>query len=752
MSDPKNPNGEDDSDPFHGLPEDPSFSEVPDDEMPAFDDLDESAGTNEALAPEELPPETLPEVVAKKTPKNRRTIILASPGALIVLGLGWLGWSYWVDQEALTTLTADLMAARDRSEDSKGKSEDSGESAAARKLVERAAEMTDAPWWDRVAVKVIDQTRLDGATSEAAELVASAKHRTANRAWWSERMVAAETALAVADRTLPTMQGALDDLHNSQPPFPNDGGFTDEMVTQLSTRIQEDITKLTAMQDASIAQLQQQRLAVQTAATLEDLATATADVAKPLPIDRNPPELSDAVARIGEEAVAVAELLAARNAMQAELQATLTEIQNADMETTLSDSITRTLAALETMSIPSDSRFDAARTLLVQCKENAARVAVVLASRDASMEWVTRRSNELAEIKTLDEIAKFATEISDDDAPPSDLPMVVAALQDLAARIGARAQVLAEEQRLLEASIARAALCDQSFTNANEMMHQGHLADAADEFAAVQPETDDQTVKVQELKSSLSKLLVKRLGEMSEQAKKDGSWSSLAGEFRNCRSNKSIANIAPSFHADSANLWNQVALSEDRMIYADIQRLAHASYAEIIPVANWYLDPARTQGIAAPMQSQVLVLIDSLAVPSVTLQIEGIEWASTNCDWVEAQTAIMIVLDQTFHQFVVGKISADETTLLSDEQQIDAPREKQIQIAVNGQFACSNDDGIFSGSGSLSMDELRAGGRFALPFWNDGDQSLPSHKLLLISIPDDNLRIASDLPPWVELH
>ena len=241
---------------------------------------------------------------------------------------------------------------------------------------------------------------------------------------------------------------------------------------------------------------------------------------------------------------------------------------------------------------------------------------------------------------------------------------------------------------------------------------------------------------------------VGRLTTMVEIASKADDWQEVAREFRACLSSPAILKLTPRFQIDTAPLWKSTALGEDRMLYENIQKNSHASYQEIEPAARWYLNPDRTIGVKVPMESQVSALLDSLAEPGVTVQIEGIEWSDTQCQWTDPITSIAIVIGRTFHQFELNDVSENETSLLSDEQLIEGPHENQIDIQINGQFSCSNSDGIFSGSGKLTVDELRTGGRFSLPFWNHGDQSLPPHQLLLVSIPDDKVRSASDLPPW----
>lgn len=768
MSDPKK-NDENIGDPFDGLPEE---------EMPIIDGedglygedgeagIDGNAGLDGDAGLDGLDTVGEEEVVAsreyedavadaekiisskKKSPRKKIILVLACVGAFLVGIVGWLGWSYWVDRDALETLNSDLMAARGRAESSKGNPEESGETAAANQLSSRIRQIVVAPWWDQVVVRILDERQVVTAQEEARDLMESAKRRTENRAWWSEQVSSVDKALAVEDRTIPAIQGALDDLQNAQAPHPNDGGFTDEMMAELASRLKSDSIKLTAMQDETLEQIKQQRSTIESSVTLKDIAAASEVLAKPLPTDRNPPELTESVAKSGQVAVAVVELLTARDAMQLELTSVLEEIHNANTETTLAESMSKTLATFEEMAIPADTRFDTVRELAAQCKQSASEMEIVLKTRDESLAWITSRSTELADIQTLDEMVAFTTLIAEGDGPKSDLPIVIAALQDLAARIGARAEVLSEDQRLLEESIARAALCEQELSSILDSIKSGNLALAAEKLHQIQPETNDQIVDVESLKNDFSNLLIGRLTTMVEIASKDGDWQGVADEFRACLSSPAILKLAPRFQIDSSSVWMSTALGEDQMLYKNIQTNSHSSYQELEPAARWYLNPDRTIGVKAPMQSQVSALLDSLAEPGVTVQIEGIEWSDTQCQWSDPMTTIAVVIGRTFHQFELNEVRENETSLLSDEQSIEGPHENQIDIQINGQFSCSNSDGIFSGTGKLTVDDLRTGGRFSLPFWNHGDQSLSPHQLLLVSIPDDKVRSASDLPPW----
>ena len=753
MSDPKKTD-ENAGDPFDGLPEE---------EMPIIDGIDgidgeagmdglDSVGKEEVVASREYEDAVADaeKIISsdKKSPRKKMILVLAFAGAFLVGIIGWLGWSYWVDRDALATLTSDLMAARGRAESSKGNPEESGETAAANQLSSRIRQIVAAPWWDQVVVRILDERQVVTAQEEARDLMDSAKRRTENRAWWSEQVSSVETALAVDDRTMPSIQGALDDLQNAQAPHQIDGGFTEEMVAELGVRLEADVVKLTAIQDDNLERIKQQRATIESSMTLADLAAASEVLATPLPTDRNPPELSDAIATSSQVATAVIELLTARDAMQSELTSVLEEIHNANTETTLADSMSKTLATFEAMTIPADTRFDTVRVLATQCKKSAIEMEIVLKTRDESLAWITNRSSELADMQTLDEMVALTTLISEGDGPKSDLPIVIAALQDFAARIGARAVVLAEDQRILQESIARAALCEQELSSIFGSIKGGNLALAAEKLHQIQPETNDQIVEVESLKNDFSNLLVGRLTTMVEIASKADDWQEVAREFRACLSSPAILKLTPRFQIDTAPLWKSTVLGEDRMLYENIQTNSHASYQELEPAARWYLNPDRTIGVKVPMESQVSALLDSLAEPGVTVQIEGIEWSDTQCQWTDPITSIAIVIGRTFHQFELNDVSENETSLLSDEQLIEGPHENQIDIQINGQFSCSNSDGIFSGSGKLTVDDLRTGGRFSLPFWNHGDQSLPPHQLLLVSIPDDKVRIASDLPPW----
>ena len=755
MSDPKKTD-ENIGDPFDGLPEE---------EIPIIDGIDGEDGIDGIDEEEVVASREYEDAVAdaekiissnKKSPRKKKTLILACVGALLVGIIGWLGWSYWVDRDALATLTSDLMAARERAESSKGNPEESGETAAANQLSSRIRQIVDAPWWDQVVVRIVDEGQVVTAQEEASDLMESAKRRTENRAWWSEQVSSVEQALAVEDRTIPTIQGEFDDLHIAQPPHLTAGGFTDEMVNELSAKIQGDINNLTAIQDAMLALLQQKFHRVSISQTQDELLAANGHLESPLGTDRNPPEVADAIRKIAAELQIVTDLLAARDALQIEMTLTLNGIGNSDLETATRDSIKQTLESLQNATFPDDSRYDMARQLNSQSLEKASEILSVLEVRDAALEWITNQKTELAEIETLSDMAAFANKLSEGEPPQCELLVVNAATEEFVSLIRARVLALEEQQLLLEASIARQELCEkrlydldnsESFTS---LLQDGHIANASAVLLAVEPESEDQIMAVQALKEDFSKSIALRFKQLSDDATTNGQWSKVADEFRNCFASQSMAIIAPRFAIDSDELWKAVVLGEDRMLYADLQQHSKDPYLQIVPAARWYLDPSRTRGMRIPMQVQVAALLDSLDVPSVSVQIEGIEWSSPECEWAEPVTLVSIDIGDSSHQFSLGQITQNETSLFGEEIQIKMPQDETIKIVVKGNFSCSNDDGVFSGTGKLTMDEFRTGGRFSLPFWNDADQSMAPHKLLLVSIPDEKILVASELPPWSE--
>ncbi len=748
MSDPKNPDQTNEPDPFEGLIDEADFQEFPDESEPSaeFDSGPTVAHTDHSQVNS-----TTKAVPANPPTRRKQTrLIVMAIGALVIATLGWLGWAYSVDREALATLKADMMAARDRAEESKGNPEDSGESTESSQLAARIKEIVIAPWWDRVAIRQISLENVRDAQSQAWDLCVEADNRLANRKWFAERTSAVDGAIGVEVRTIAGLQAVVDALEESDPPHPSSGGFTDELLESLAERLQTDLAQLTSSQAEAVNRLELLREKIQSSATLAALSTEVEALALPLPIDRAPPQLPQLSQQIAEESQAIAELLANRDKLEGSLVAGVGEIQAADMESTETQSMQQASDQLSNMAIPSDSRFDRARQLAAEGANLADSYVAILSARDTALEWIADRSARLADIETADELVQFSDEVIDGEIPESDLPSVLVAFQDLVGRIEMRVQVAAEETRLVEDALSREELCTQVVSDFQRLLDLGSIAAAAELFLTAQPESDLQKQKVFAISERFQSRVVEQLALSALEANASGNWTEFADEFRLCFDSPSIAILWPNFLIDTAALWETVALAEDRMIYGQLQDLAASAYSELSPIGSRYLDVARSRGIAMPMRDRVVAWMEAIEFPGVTVQLEGIEWNECNCEWSDPQTILAVVVDQTFHEHAFAQVAPNETSLIDQEQAVKAAREKSIEIVVNGAFACSNDDGIFKGSGVLTMDELRRGGRFILPFWNDGDPSTPPHNLLLVSIPDEEIQIAFALPAWID--
>ena len=159
----------------------------------------------------------------------------------------------------------------------------------------------------------------------------------------------------------------------------------------------------------------------------------------------------------------------------------------------------------------------------------------------------------------------------------------------------------------------------QSVTN--DFEKKVNLSETADLILNSKPTTENERAQNYALKAEFPSLLRQRLSEMAGNAKLTGDWTIVANEFRQCFMSKPIQILDPNMVADTKALWNTVWICEDQQIYQDVQRLSKSSLAELQPVANWYLDPARTNGISCPMKSNVLGLLEAISDPTVTLKI-----------------------------------------------------------------------------------------------------------------------------------
>jgi len=100
----------------------------------------------------------------------------------------------------------------------------------------------------------------------------------------------------------------------------------------------------------------------------------------------------------------------------------------------------------------------------------------------------------------------------------------------------------------------------------------------------------------------------------------------------------------------------------------------------------------------------------------------------------------------------LGPVAPESTSLLtmSDlfEKRFTLPRDTTLMLSIRGTFGCDDAQSRFRGSGEVTIDDLRAGGRFSLPFFNGGEDRTNPHNLILVAFPDEEVRRALQLPPW----
>ena len=741
MSGPTPENRPEAEDPFADLGESPVLESLPEEsaeaEEVAIDDV----------AAEPVSPTPPPPVAAKRSRTGLRVLLACT--VLFVGALGWLGWSYMQDREALETLVKDVLAARDAANASSTRTDDAGEAAKASALKVRVAELVDSPWWDRVVVRIIDADRIEAMQAETTELASDAAARAKNRIWWKEISEAARSALADESRTIPGVTAAADTFAEATEPNAGAGGFDPEARTEVIGEFENNSNALLDAQNATLAQWQGLLDGLRAAATLEALATGAEALDAPLPIDRNPPELESAMRRMREQTESVRQFLESRDEIQRELDATLVEINAFSLEDGSLAAMTAMRDRLAALELPDDARFDAPRTAAATAADAASAVADALAARDEALAWVASRRDELDMIRSLEAMAEFAERLTT-DSPESDNPRVLAAAEDLLARIGVRTAALQEEQRLLEESNARAALFDGAAAAAEQAFKEGRVSAAAQATVGAAAETPDQARWIVMMRDVFAERAHDSMRTMREAAMASGQWEALASELRAALASADVAALVPTFAMECNPLWVEASAEEDRSVYDDVRRLAHSPHAELAAAATRYLDPARLRGGTAPMAVQVARLLEVTEHPGVALEVEGVEWGDVGCEWNSPQTSMTLTIDDEPLQFELGMVSPLETSLLRQEAWISKGREESVRFGLNGFFDCADDDGVFVGSGELLMDDLRCGGRLALPFWNDGDQSGKAHQLLLVAIPDDAVRVASDLPIWID--
>ncbi|MSR29740.1 MAG: hypothetical protein EXS03_09260 [Phycisphaerales bacterium] len=699
---------------------------------------------------EDLPLVETPGPAAPPRPKARTGLWILVGAATGLLGVsGWLAYAHTVDRAELEALESDLLAARDHASASSTKPEESGEAASASALAVRTDAVFESPWWDRVVVRILDIERLNSAWSQCGELSQHALDRRENRAWWKESSERARGALVESERTIPAVLAAADEFSDAAEPRAGAGGFDPDARTAIIAAFDADSQSLIDQQNQSLASLQEALAAIRAAASLDLLAPLVAGLDAPLPTDRNPPELSQALSRMREQAASVGEFLASRDAIQMELEGTLQAIDSFDQEDGSRSAMASIKDRLVNLRLPEDARFDAPREAAARAADAATSALARLDERDAALAWMAARRDELDTLRSIEEIAVFVQTRSK-ESPKSDNPRVEAAQQDLLARITVRAAALEEERRLLEESQARAVVFDTASERVEAAFAAHRIGEAASLIELLAPETPDQAARLALTRTAFASRTLTQLQELRTSAAADGSWSTLAGSLRDTLGSPDAASLAPTLAQECADLWNEAAVEEDHAVYEDIRRLAHAPFGELNQACQWYLDPARLRGDDSPMHDEVTRLMQSIETPGATVQVEGIEWSDPGCEWGSPRTAVSVTIDDEPFSFELGGVSPLETTLLGQEAWLGKAQDQSVTFGINGYFDCADDDGVFAGSGALLMDDLRCGGRLALPFWNDADSSLAPHKLLLVSIPDDQIRAASELPVWVD--
>ncbi len=693
---------------------------------------------------------SLPEAASQKVGgKSSRLIpILIGVSVVGVASIAWLGWSYFTARAELDSITADLLAARDRAAATSGQVEDAGESQDSDRVSARVRAFVLAPWWEDVLVRTFAEGDMIQSQEQASDLAEAAANRSANRLWWTTQVEASDAALADANRTIIILQSSIDDLEDDQPPHPADGGVSDERRTELAEKIRSEIATLTAAQDAALSEIADRIARIQQQGDLVHLASIEGELARALPQDRNPPELTDAAARCAEQLSLAKELLSKRDQLRGELATAIAGIRQADLNTVSTDEVLSASQMLLSLEVPVDARFDSVREQVVQGALLATDVATALAERDQARAWLNEKFDALAAAESVDAVAAFASALAEESIPECELPSIVADLQRLETAIGDRTQALLQLQQEVDVLTHNTVAWEQAALRSREMLGANRIAAAAAVLVAARADIGAPSPAFAPLLDGFEVDAVSRIEAMATAAQASGNWANLANEYRACLDSVAIGALWPTFSLDVKELWEQVSLAEDRMIYEQVRAAAQSPYDVLQPLAMRYLDPSRMRGGQSGMRLQVAKLLEAIEQPGITVNIEGIEWSSPSCDGKRPETPIMVTIGGSFHAFSLGRVAAKETSLLGAEQQLSLPHDRAVEVEVNGAFTCVGENLIFKGSGVLSMDDLRIGGRLALPFWNGGDSSLEPHKLLLVSIPDEEVREAVMLPVW----
>ncbi len=690
--------------------------------------------------------------VPSAAPRRNRTVLLLMAAVLVMvaLPLGWLGWAFTQDRSELDGISAGLISARDAAEKTSGALEDGPERQQARDLASRISAIDSAEWWDRVVVRIIAADDIRRLTAEAGELTGLLNQRSANRAWWRERMARLEEELTANDRTIAQIEAAKAELET--PPLPHDsaGGVGQEAITATQARLDSALDHLMQMQSQAVTIFAQATQSSGAVDSIERLAALEAEIDAATPIDRRPPEIAQARQAAKRAMAAARAVLERRDSILndlSEIQASATAL---DREAAAASAVQELADRLDAVVFEqSDSRFRSCLQPRVDAQNAVDQARTELAARDAALAWVQGWMQTVEDANDLESLLAALQPLAGETPPSSDLPVVRSAIVDLEARVRTRTEELVIEKAEREASLARATACAARFEAFAAALDANDLSGAASELDSAQPETEEQGEEIVILKTALSAVLRDWL---SEALAKPGAIRDTATQLRSCLESESIARLAPDFAAQAANVWPTVLAMEDSFLYDSLRPMTGAPASEFEDAARWYLDSSRTRGVQPPMRAEIEAVLEAMKQPPVTLQVESIEWGAVPCDWSRPQTDLTIAMGDEVRVYRLGPVAPESASLLNMsgpfEQHFTLPRDTTLMLSVRGNFGCDDPSSRFRGTGEVTIDDLRTGGRFSLPFHNGGDDRSNPHKLVLVAFPDEEVRRALQLPPW----
>jgi len=746
-----------DSDPFEGLGSDDLNLDL---DLPELDKVD---GEEVVEVPNVSDPQPSPAPGAKaepalnasvegQRPRGRRTplVIALAASLMLLLPLGWLGWAFMQDRSELDGIDSSLDSARNAAERTSDAPEDGPERQAAQALVSRINAIDSAGWWDRVVIRLIAADDISRLKSEAGELTGLLSRRSANRAWWRERMAKLDEELAANERTIAQVEAVKEELATPPLPHDGDGGVSQEAIAATQGKIDTALAELVQLQGQAVAVFATAAQSAGAIDTLDDLTALNAAIDAETAIDRRPPELAQAKEAAQRAVAAARDVLDRRDAVLKDLEDLQESATSLDRELAESSAVQELESRLAAISFDdSDPRFQpcAAPRTAAQFAIDQARTGIT--ARDAALLWLQGWLKRVNEAPDLEGLLADLQQFEGETPPASELQVVQSASLDFAARVRSRTEELVIEKAEREASLARAAACAARLESFASALETNDLSGAASEIDAAIPETEDQTAEVGLLRTAFAAVLRDWLTEASTNAE---IVRKTADQLRACLANPAVARVATDFASQAAEVWPRVLEMEDSVIYGALCQLVSAPADTFEVVALWYLDPIRTRGEAARMSTEVEAALEAMKQPPVTLQVEGIEWGSVPCDWSTPQTDLSVAIGDQVRTFRLGTVVPESTSLLSVanpfEQRFTLPRDTTLMLTVRGNFGCEGPASRFRGSGEVTIDDLRAGGRLALPFYNGGEDRTNPHNLILVAFPDEEVRRVLQLPPW----